>query len=212
MNNNLLPIAKEGWSYIFYTLLVFFVLGFFDLNFLQFFVFLSMIFFMYVFRNPERELLNFQDGSVVSPVDGLVSSITEIEGSDDYAYEIEIDSSYFNVSLLRTPLTSEVTSAYVEKGARLSKFSLLGKSINENAQIVFRDNNNNSLRVVHRLKQSFKNIDLQLVGSQKVNQSSRYGLMVNGTTTIFLPKNFRLNIGVGQELKASQSLIGYFTS
>ena len=211
MNTNLLPIAKEGWNYVLYAVAVFFVLGFFDLDFLQFFSFLSIIFFIYVFRNPEREIASFQESSVVSPVDGLVSSIEELEDSE-YGYKLEIDSSYFNVSLLRVPLNSKVTKVKVQNGARLSKFSTLSELINENAEIIFSDKNNNSLKVIHRLKQSFKGIDVKLVESQELSQSMRYGLMVNGTTTVLLPKNFRLNIGLGQELKASQSLIGYFTS
>lgn len=211
MNTNLLPIAKEGWKYIGCAIVVFLILGFLDLDFLQFFSFLAIIFFIYTFRNPEREIMNFQDYSVCSPVDGTVTSIQELK-DEEYAYKVIIDSSYFNVSLLRAPLNSTVLSVDFQNGSRLSKFSTLNESLNENTEIVFTDKDNNTLKVVHRLKQSFKGLDIQILKAQKVTQSFRYGLMLNGVTTIYLPKNFRMNVSLGQELKASQSLVGYFTS
>ncbi|MCK4737675.1 MAG: phosphatidylserine decarboxylase, partial [Sulfurimonas sp.] len=109
MKNNLLPIAKEGWNYILGAISLFVIFAFLDLDFLQFFAFLATIFFIFVFRNPERQHLYYQENSVVSPVDGVVASIKELK-DDKYAYKIEIDSSYFNVSLLRTPFSSSIES------------------------------------------------------------------------------------------------------
>jgi len=34
--------------------------------------------------------------------------------------------------------------------------------------------------------------------------------MVNGITNIYLPKIFRINLGVGSQVIASQTLVGYF--
>jgi len=145
MRNNLLPIAKEGWTYILGSILLFILFAFLDLEFLQFFAFLATIFFMFVFRNPERQNLYFDKNSVVSPVDGVVTSIEELT-DDEYSYKIEIDSSYLNVSLLRTPFTSTLKNIKKQNGARLSQLSALSKTINENLELVFVDNNDNSIR------------------------------------------------------------------
>ncbi|MCK4974308.1 MAG: phosphatidylserine decarboxylase, partial [Sulfurimonas sp.] len=211
MKNNLLPIAKEGWNYILCAILLFVVFAFLDLDFLQFFAFLATIFFIFVFRNPEREQLHYQENSVVSPVDGVVASIKELK-DDKYAYKIEIDSSYFNVSLLRTPFSSSIQSIEKQNGARLSTLSSLSKKINENSELIFIDKNSNTAKISHRVKQSFMGIDIKAKESQNFNQGSRYGVMVNGVTTLYLPQNFRLNISVGSELVASETLVGYFTT
>ena len=211
MKTNLLPVAREGWNYILGSLFLFITFAFFDLEFLEFFAFLAIIFFIYVFRNPERELVNFEDSSVVSPVDGLVASIEELK-DDEYGYKVEIDSGFLNVCLLRVPLTSTLSEINIYNGSRLSKNSTLYNNINENAQLIFTDKNDNFLKVEHRLKQSFKSIDIETIKAQKLNQGSRYGVMINGVTTLYLPKNFRLNIGVGSEAVASRTLIGYFTN
>lgn len=211
MKTNLLPIAKEGWNYIFSAILAFVIFNFLDFAFLEFLSFLIIIFLIFVFRNPERENKIFQESSVCSPVDGIVSSIEEIDDGE-YGYKIDIDSNYFNVSLLRVPLTSSITSLEVYRGSRVSSMSNLSKLLNENAEITFTDKNSNSVKVLHRLNKSFKSIDIDTKVAQDLYKGSRYGLMLNGTTTMFLPKNFRFNVSVGSDLIASEDLIGYFTN
>ncbi len=211
MNNNLFPIAKEGISYIAYSILAFIIFAFLDLDFLQFFAFLTSIFFIFIFRNPERQITVFQKASVVSPVDGIVHSIEELEDGT-YGYKVEINSSYLDVSLLRIPLTSTLSDIQIYKGARLSKFSPLSSSINEHAELIFTDEDSNSIKVSHSLNQSLKGIDISVIKAQNLHQGARYGLILSGTTTLYLPKNFRLNLSVGSELKAAEGLVGYFTN
>lgn len=210
MKSNLLPIAKEGWNYIGYSigaLIVFFIL---DLEIFTLLTFVAIVFLIFIFRNPERELANFENLSVVSPVDGKVLAIDEIKDSE-YAYKLTIDNSFLDVSILRIPMTSSVTSVKRENGTRLGFDEELSKKINENTILVFQDDKQNKLKVVHRLKQSFCPIEIGLIESKKFNQSTRYGVMLNGITTIYLPQNFRLNVSVLDEVKASETLIGYFS-
>ncbi len=213
MKSNLLPIAKEGWSYLAYSVAAFVVFAIVDLDLLQFLAFLTTLFFIFIFRNPERENMLYQKNSVVSPVDGVVSSIEEFQGENSYAYKVEIDGSYLNVALLRVPFTSTLEKLELRRGARLSALKSLSKSINENAELVFSDeDSSNKMKIVHRLKQSVKGIDIDIIKGQNLVQGSRYGLVVNGITELYLPHNFRLNIDVGNELRASESLVGYFTT
>lgn len=210
MKNNLLPIAKEGWKYLAASLFAMLLFTLLHLDFLQFFAFLATLFFIFVFRNPERQTLIYQKESVISPVDGTVILIEELT-DDEYAYKVEIDSSCLNVSLLRVPFNSTLESVELYRGTRLSPASSLSKSLNENAMLIF-SNNNNKIKVTHFLKQSFKGIDLDVVKMQTLQQGARYGLMINGVTTLYLPHNFRLNISLGGEVVACESLLGYFTN
>lgn len=210
MRNNLFPVAKEGWSVIGYAAAAFLFFAVFDFDLFEFLTFVTIVFLIYVYRNPEREQPNFQAGSVVSPVDGLVSSIEEIEDKE-YAYKVEIQSSYLDVSVLRAPMNAVLDSFTLQHGTRLSKFDPLSSNLNENAQLVFVDENSNKVKVSHMLKQSFDGIKIGAIEGQKFHQATRYGVMLNGITTLYLPQNFRLNINVGNELKASESLIGYLS-
>jgi len=210
MSNNLLPIAKEGFNCIGVAFLAFIFFSIFDFNFLGFLSFIAVLALIFIYRNPERMSPILEVKSVVSPVDGTVISIEELENSE-YAYKIEIDSNYFNVSLLRSPLSAAVKSVELKRGARLSKYSPLSKDLNERVEIVFEDSFENSVKIKHMLKQSFDRIKVDLNTKQKTIQGARYGLMINGITTIYLPQNFRVNLSIGQEVNASQSLVGYFS-
>jgi len=210
MKSNLLPISSVGFKYIAYAFLASLIFSIFDIEFLAVISFILMVAFGFIFRNPEREVPSFEKNSLVSPVDGNVISIEDIQDSA-YAYKLEIDSTYVHVGVLRTPLDSTLQSVVKRKGARLSSNSSLLKEINENVELTFVDENSNSVKIVHTLKRSFDDIAIDVKNSQDVKQASRYGAMTNGMTTIYLPKNFRLNITLGSELEGSQTLIGYFS-
>ncbi len=210
MKSNILPVSSVGFKYIISAFIAFIVFYIFDIDFLAFISFVLIVVFGYIFRNPERELPSFEKNSLVSPVDGSVVSIEDIQDSE-YAYKLEIDSGYLDVGVLRTPFDSVVQSVTLRKGARLSKASILYEDINENAELIFIDENSNSVKIRHQLKRSFDSININLKTTQNIKQASRYGVMINGITTIYLPKNFRLNVTLGSELEGSKTLIGYFS-
>ncbi len=210
MKSNLFPISNSGFKYIASAFLAFIIFLIFDIEFLAFFFFVLVLALGFIFRNPEREVPLIEKNSLLSPVDGKVISIENIQNSE-YAYKLEIDSNYLNVGVLRAPFDSTLQSVIIRRGARLPKSSTLFKDINENAELIFVDVNSNRVKVVHQLKRSFDDITIDVKNAQNIKQASRYGVMINGTTTIYLPKNFRLNVSIGYEVEGSQTLIGYFS-
>jgi len=210
MKNNLFIIAQSGWKYILYAFVAFWFFELFDLDFLSLIAFIAIVFFIIVFRNPERERVVLQTKGVTTPVDGVVSSIEEIQDSSEYAYRIEIDSSYLNVSVVRAVMDGNVEEIEEFKGCRLAKHSKLFLALNENMTIVFKDEDNHRVKVIHRLKRSFAPLDIDLVLKQKLLQGARYGVVVNGLTTLYLQKDTVPSVKVGEELYASQTLLATF--
>ncbi len=210
MKTNLLPLAKEGISYFLYSLAFFILFLLLDFDFLAFLTFTITLFIGYSFRNPERELCVFEASSFLSPVDGIVQSIEELE-DNEYAYKIEIQSSCTDVAVLRVPSNAIVSKLLKYNGARTSKDSKLFTTLNENAEISFITQEENKFKIIHTLERSFAPLFIELDEKQKLFQTARYGLMLNGRTSIYLPQNFRANITIGSELKASESLMGYFS-
>ncbi len=210
MSSNLFPIAKESWTYIASLFIAFIIFSILDLEVLSVLSLFLALLLVFLFRNPERELPIFKINSVLSPVDGKLISIEECENLE-YRYKLSIDSSYLDVSILRTPINATVMSCVKKHGAKLNTESDLAQKINENANIVFEDANKNTLKVSHLVKQSFCGITLNTMKEKHFMQSARYGVMLNGITYIYIPENFRLNVVVGDKLQASKSLIGYFS-
>ena len=210
MRNNLFIIARSGWRYIGYSAAAFLLFSILDLEFLAFLAFAAMLLFVYVYRNPERQMPFYQQNSFIAPADGVVTAIEELQDSE-YTYKVDIESSYFDVGVLRVPMNAKVASIKVVRGSRVGKNSKLFGLLNEYAELLFIDSANNSVKIVHREKRSFAPLDIDLVKEQELMQGARYGVMLNGVTSIYLKSNFRLNISVGQEIKVSETLIGYFS-
>lgn len=209
MKNNLFIISPNGYKYIAYALFGAFVFAVLDLEFFSLLSFILALFFAYSFRNPERELSFLDDKAVVSPVDGVVRAIEEIN-EEQYAYKIIIESSYLDVGILRVPLSANLQDMKIFRGARTSKKSTLFDDLNERAELVFTDKYNNTVKVIHRLKQSFAPIGID-IPKQTLYKGTRYGFAINTMTELYLPKNFRLDIKPNNEIEASHSLIGYFS-
>lgn len=210
MKSNLFIVSKNGYKYIVYSLLSAVIFGILDLEFFSLLSFLSALFFVYSFRNPEREVAFLDDKAVVSPVDGVVKAIDEIK-DEQYAYRVLVESNYMNVGVLRAPLCGHLQSTKVIRGARTSKKSKLFYDLNETTELVFIDGHNNKVKVLHRLKQSFTPINIEVSKNEPLYKGSRYGYAINSMSELYLPKNFRLDIKLNSEIQASHSLIGYFS-
>lgn len=208
MNSNLLPIAKDGWGYISYSIIAFLVFWFLGCDFLQFFSFLIILLFLYIFRNPERQMPSLEKGGIISPVDGTITSITELQ-DNDFSHMISIESSYCNVSILRSPIKSNVKSINVLNGAKLSKSSKLSSKLNGSVEFLFEDNNSNVIKVTHQGMLNFSDIKFDAFVSKGLIQGSRYGVMTRGITNIYFPKNTKIDVTVGSKLKACESIVGY---
>jgi len=206
MKSNLFIIAKSGWKYIGYSFgisIFFFLL---DLEVLAFIVLLCALFLLYHFRNPERELPLMEKKSILSPVDGTIVSIETLKDSD-YGYAIEIESSCWDVSVLRAPCSAEIVELQIIRGSRVGKKSKLFSLLNEYAEIVFKDEDQKSTKVIHRLQQGFAPITIDCSKNQKLMQGKRYGMAQNSITTVYIDKETTLQAVVGQTVFASTTLL-----
>ena len=211
MKTNLFVIAKSGFSYVSFSLLATFIFAIFDLELLSLLSFLLFLVLSFIFRNPERELVNFEANSILSPVDGVVTDIEALEDNSEYGFCLRVNSNYKYVSLLRAPINGVVEVFSLVRGTKLASNSKHFENLNESASLTFKDESGNSLKVVHRLTQSFAPLDIDVQNRQKFMKSVRYGVMVCGVTEIYLPVDVRVNVSIGSNVKASETLLGFFS-
>jgi len=211
MNNNLLIFNKHSLKYVGFSFLAFVIFLIIDLDLFALVAFTFMAFSAYVFRNPEKLLLSDEQNTLVSPVDGTIINIEDIKDAQ-YAYKIDINSNYFDISFLRAPFNAKVESLNIVRGSRLGKNSKLFESLNEYVSIVFTNRNDNKIKILHKLTRSFAPLFLDIVVNDAVMKSSSYGVMLSGVTTIYLPHSFNLDTRIGNKVSASETLLGSFTS
>lgn len=209
MNNNTLPIAKEGIIYI-VTLLILGIIFYF--LFIPIFILnLSLLLFVILFfRNPSRKI-PLEDSVIVSPADGKVISVEEIIEPDfisGKAIKVSIFLSIFNVHINRSPIDGVVKYLKYRPGKYLPAFKSHASEINERNSVGIE---NDTVKVlVHQITGFIaRRIVCRLGKGDSVDKGQRFGMIKFGSCTeIVVPMSVFLKVKVGDKLKAGSSIIG----
>jgi len=212
MLNTVLPkIHKEGYRFLaiavvttFFCLLVSKALGLIAI--------LLTIWVYYFFRDPDR--ISIQDDNfLVSPADGLISNISEVDGPIELSLEnkkftkISIFMNVFNCHVNRTPISAKVEEILYKPGKFLN--ASLDKSSEENERNYYR----------LKLKDGDEIIVVQIAGliarrivtevniSQSLNQGERIGMIRFGSRVDVYFNNRKLLAKLGQNVVAGESLL-----
>lgn len=201
-------VSKAGYKYIAILVILVVIFSYLNLSLLRLLSFVTLVLTVYIYRNPELEIPYMQKGALLSPVDGKIIAINTL----DDGYELVIKSSLLDISILRAPFFSTVNSVKIRRGARLSTENKKSLLLNEQAEILFEDRYNNSIKIEHILEsKSIDDLTLNLYDGLELSQGKRYGVMTNGKTVIHLPITFRLSVQVDSQVKAGETLLGYLS-
>jgi phosphatidylserine decarboxylase len=147
------------------------------------------------FRDPDREITK-DAKAMVSPADGLVSDITELESCDlvggGPAVRIGIFLSVFNVHVNRSPCDGTVAAITYKKGKFINAMShAQASSDNESNTIVL--NEPGTQEVVCAVKQIVGLIARRIICTSKIGDTvargDRIGMIKFGSRTeLYLPK------------------------
>ena len=211
--NNILPLAKEGVVKVLISLSLWLFFMLLDWDILAFIAFVATIVIAFWYRNPERSLLHYNKGAIASLCDGKVVGIKNIERCDYFegpATQIEIDLSLLDVGYIRAPFDAKITSHELMRGVKLSTHSSLATRLNEQMHFTFEDNNNvMAAKIIAQPAtepfSSYVHLNESVLGG------SRIALCIHSMVIIYLPQSVRLNINVGESVKASDTLLGYFS-
>lgn len=200
-------IAKEGWKYLFFTTVLFVLSLCFDIFSWVFFVILC--FTAYLFRNPERLPAEDDEMAVLSPCDGTISTISKAKYSDGKEYiKVEIQKSLLEASILRAPTKMSIKSTLRRHGLFLQTNTVLSKKLGERVSLTCKSDYselflNINAGVYARKIELFKTIG-------PLKSAQRFGLLVEGDVELYLPLDSRVKVAVGDEVKAGESVLGYF--
>ena len=121
MFNSIFPkIHKEGYKFLAISIIITFIVWLFS-NFLTIIMLLITVWVYYFFRDPDRVAIN-DNSYLVSPADGLVTDISEINGPEELGLEnnkytrISIFMNVFNCHVNRTPIEGKVEEIFYKPG------------------------------------------------------------------------------------------------
>ncbi len=200
-------IAKEGWKYLAVAMILFVLSVCFDV--LPWVFFVLLIFTAYLFRNPERLPAEDDDMAILTPADGTISTIEKAVFGENKEYiRVVIQKSLLDTCILRAPTKMSIKSTTRRHGLFLPSGSKLSKKIGERASLSC-SSSYSELFIVINAGAFARKIELfKTVGPLKSAQ--RFGLLVEGNIELYLPLDSRVKVSIGDEVKAGESVLGYF--
>jgi phosphatidylserine decarboxylase len=206
------PVASEGYPFIAlfaFITLVFALLGW---GFLTLLLLGLTLFTVYFFRNPER-CIPQEPGSVLSPADGKVIFVGEVQEEryfQDRVVKVSIFMSVFNVHVNRVPFGGKVVDMFYNKGeffnASLDKASLQ----NEQAGLLIETDGGQRLLVVQIAGLIARRIVTYPVVGDLLERGQRYGLIRFGSRVdVYFPPGANVLATVGDHTVAGETILAY---
>ncbi len=201
-------MVRDGLPFVFVPLLAACLAAAFGLWYVALPLLLLTGFMAYFFRDPRRAVLT--DASiVVSPADGRVTRVAQIEpGTAHTGTVVSIFLSPFDVHINRAPVAGEITDVTYQKG----RFVIATR---EDASLV---NEQNALTIKGEhvtviCKQIAGVLARRIVcwkhAGERVALGERFGLIkFSSRTDLILPPEVEVTVRVGDRVRGGTSLIG----
>ena len=205
-------IHQEGYKFlvisVIVTLILWSISDFFGIIFT-----IITIWVYYFFRDPDRVVIQ-DDTFLVSPADGLVTTIKESKGPAELELEgkiftrVSIFMNVFNCHVNRSPSTGKIIDIFYKPGKFLN--ASLDKASEENERNYFKIKNNKTneeIVVVQIAGLIARRIITQTQKNQDVKQGDRIGMIRFGSRVDLYFNNRKTMVKVGQNVIAGESLI-----
>ncbi len=213
MFNSIFPkIHKEGYKFLAISIIITFLVLLFS-KILGLVLIVITIWVYYFFRDPDRYSIN-DDDYLVSPADGLVTSIKEQTGPVELQLEnitytkVSIFMNVFNCHVNRTPVSGKIEEINYKPGKFLN--ASLDKASEENERNYYKivcDKTKEEIVIVQIAGLIARRIVCEVSQDQNLKQGERLGMIRFGSRVDIYFKNKKTLVKIGQNLTAGESLI-----
>jgi len=212
MLNTILPkIHKEGYRFLVIAIAVTFVCLLISKT-LGLISILLTVWVYYFFRDPDRVSIQ-DDNFLVSPADGLITNILEVDGPAELSLEnkkftkISIFMNVFNCHVNRTPVSANVEEILYKPGKFLN--ASLDKSSEENERNYYRLKlkDGDEIIIVQIAGLIARRIVTEVETNQSIKQGERIGMIRFGSRVDIYFNDRKLLAKLGQNVVAGESLL-----
>jgi len=204
-------IHQEGYKFLIIATIITIVLYFLS-GFLGLISLFLTIWVYYFFRDPERISIN-DERFLVSPADGLVVDISEINGPKELGLEnknfkkISIFMNVFDCHVNRSPCSGKISEILYKPGKFLN--ASLDKASEDNERNYYKISNNGGedIIVVQIAGLIARRIVCESSENQEVQQGSRIGMIRFGSRVDIYFENYNPLVKVNQKTIAGETLL-----
>ncbi len=205
-------IHTEGYKFLAISGVITLVLWLMS-NFLGFIFGIITIWVYYFFRDPDRTIIS-DDNFLVSPADGIISGIKEINGPVELGLEnqtftrVSIFMNVFDCHVNRSPVSGKIEDIFYKPGKFLN--ASLDKASDENERNFFKIKDKKTqeeILVVQIAGLIARRIVTQTEKNQEIAQGERIGMIRFGSRVDLYFNKRKIMVKVGQNVIAGESLI-----
>ena len=199
-------MVRDGYYYGLAFVAVALLLGWFIHPVLAVFPLLLAVFFLWFFRDPEREVTP-AEGAIVSPADGKVTDLSITQMNGESCTRISIFLNVFNVHVNRSPITGVITDVNYKRGKFGNAMGAI--SAEENEQNVVTVSGDSGTVI---FKQIAGLLARRIVFNKKIGdhvlRGERVGLIKFGSRVdVIFPTGAAINVKVGDHVAGGSSVL-----
>jgi phosphatidylserine decarboxylase len=213
MNYKKSPIVLEGLVFFIPLALLSVISYAFHILWLGGFFSAAALFVLWFFRNPERKIPE-DPQFVLSPADGRVLKIEEIDGNDmlqGRCKKISIFMSVFNVHVNRMPCTGRVKDIRYRKGKFFSANLDKASELNESNAVLIETDDKKEILTIQIAGLIARRIVCWIKEGLEATRGERFGLIRFGSRLeVFLPLETEVLVKRGDKVRAGETRIGCF--
>ena len=205
------PIHTEGYKFLVISVIVTLILLALN-SFIGIIGILLTVWVYYFFRDPERIIIG-DDNYLVSPADGEVIKVEEVDGPKEVGLEnkkfkkISIFMNVFDCHVNRTPCSGTVEEILYKPGKFLNASLDKASEDNERNYYKIKDLQNNDIVVVQIAGLVARRIVCESNKDQDLKQGDRIGMIRFGSRADVYYENYEPLVKIGQTAIAGETLL-----
>lgn len=205
-------IAQEGYPFIVFCLIVTALLAFLGIAWLTILSALFTVFIISFFRNPER-FFEPEDKVVISPADGKIIKIENVEVSGNISgsfKKISIFMNVFNVHVNRSPYDGKIEVINYHEGKFFSANLDKASEDNERNEIMLVTDDGRRIWFVQIAGLIARRIVCWVNAGMNLKKGERFGIICFGSRVdVYLPPDTLIKVKLRDKVKAGQTALGY---
>ena len=204
-------IHAEGYKFLVIAGIITIVFYIFS-NFLGLIGLVLTIWVYYFFRDPERVIID-NDNYLVSPADGEVIKVEEVDGPKELGLEnkkfkkISVFMNVFDCHVNRTPCAGKIEEILYKPGKFVNASLDKASEDNERNYFKIKDPHNNDIIVVQIAGLVARRIVCESNKDQELKQGDRIGMIRFGSRADIYYENYEPLVKVGQKAISGETIL-----
>ena len=204
-------LHKEGYRFLTIAAVITFILLLIS-SFLGIISFILTIWVYYFFRDPERFSIN-DENYLVSPADGIISQITEINGPIELGLEdkkftrVSIFMNVFNCHVNRIPSSGKINKIFYKTGKYINASLDKASEENERNYVKMSNSKGDELILVQIAGLIARRIVCEIKENDEIKQGDRFGMIRFGSRVDLYFGNYQIMVRQNQQTTGGETII-----